>query len=108
MQSALQTGGITIRAQTMLNEQAGLSKTSLIGAAFQEVIGLNKTTHAGKTIQMTAGTTIHFAAADNIAAEAGDRIDIVCGNSSLQLNADGRVIITGKHIQLNADRIDEN
>ena len=108
MRSALQTGGITIRAQTMINEQAGMSKTSLIGAAFQEVVGLDKTTHVGKTLQMTSGGTIHLASADNIAAEAGDRIDIVCGESSIQLNADGRVIITGKHIRLNADQIDEN
>lgn len=108
MRSAIQTGGITIRAQTMLNEQAGMSKTSLIGGAFQEVVGLHKTTHVGKTLQMTVGGTIHMAAADNIAAEAGDRIDIVCGDSSIQLNADGRVIIKGKHIQLSADQIDEN
>lgn len=108
MNSASRNGGIVMSAETIMMEQVGLSKTSIIGGAAQEVIGIDKTITVGKTFRLATGGTVSMAAADNVTAEAGDRIDIVCGDCSISMTADGNMTIAAKHIRLKADQIDEN
>lgn len=108
MESAMPTGGITIRAQTMLNEQIGMSRTSVVGSTSTEFVGKEKMTQVGQLFQLKSGGTFIIATADNLALQAGDRIDIVCGESSIRMTADGSIKITGTSIKLNANKIDLN
>ncbi|CQR84372.1 type VI secretion system (plasmid) [Paracoccus aminovorans] len=108
MNSALESGGLTLRAETFLVEEVGMSRMSMIGVSSQEVVGQAKTLHAGKVLQMNSGGSMLFATADNMAHEAGDRIDIVCGDSAIRLKADGTIEMTARTIRLKADRIEQN
>ncbi len=108
MMSAAASGGVTITADTATVDQAGLTRMNFTGVASQTIVGKDKFTHVGKLHQMISGGTTVIASADNAAIEAGDRIDIVCGESAIRLHSDGRIEFTGTHIIHRADRIDLN
>ncbi len=108
MNSAIGSGGLTLYAQTSLVEDVGASRLTFIKDSAQETVGKNKSIHAGKLLQANSGGSTLLAAADNTAIESGSRIDIVCGASAIRLHASGKIEISGVHIQLDADRIDQN
>jgi len=108
MRSALPTGGLTLRSQTVLIEEVGLSRTSMVGTAIREVAGKAKTTHAGELVRVSSGNTISLEAADVFSAVAGEVVEIVVGASSIRMSADGTIELSGKHIKLSAGRIDLN
>lgn len=57
---------------------------------------------------MVSGGTTVIATADNTAIESGERIDIVCGKSSIRMHSDGRIELRGTSIKGIADQIDWN
>ena len=108
MVSAAATNGISLTAETSLMEHAGITRTSFTGVSSQEVVGKEKFTHVGSVHQIISGGTTIIVSADNTAIEAGDRIDLVCGESSIQMTADGVIKLKGKHIIADAGTIDLN
>ncbi|MDO5622984.1 MAG: type VI secretion system tip protein TssI/VgrG, partial [Paracoccus sp. (in: a-proteobacteria)] len=108
MNSAIASGGLTLSAQTSLVEDVGTSRLTFIKDSAQETVGKHKSIHAGKLLQANSGGSTLFAAADNTAIESGSRIDIVCGASAIRLHASGKIEISGLHIKLDANRIDQN
>jgi type VI secretion system secreted protein VgrG len=108
MASAASSGGVTITADTAVVNQAGLTRLTFTGQACQTVVGKDKLTHVGRLHQMISGGTTVIASADNTTVESGDRIDIVCGKSSIRLHADGTIELDGVHIKATASKIDMN
>lgn len=108
MESAMPTGGITLQAETMLNEVVGMSRSTTIGSIAQEYVGKEKSIQVGKIFQVNSGATVAISTADNMALEAGDRIDIVCGAASIRMTSDGKIEIKGSSIKLDAGKIDMN
>ncbi|RAP39545.1 hypothetical protein BYZ73_19910, partial [Rhodovulum viride] len=106
IKSAFPTGGLTLRAQTVLLEEVGLSRISMAGTTMREVAGKAKTTHAGELVRTSSGSTIVNEAADVFSVVAGEVFEAVVGGSSIRMAADGTIEISGSHIKLSADRID--
>ncbi|MEO0633480.1 MAG: type VI secretion system tip protein TssI/VgrG, partial [Pseudomonadota bacterium] len=72
-------------------------KTQVIGTHHYETVTENKETEVGTNYTARVGSTIRM--------EAGDKIDLVCGNARITMTSDGTIQIKGKTILETADKL---
>ncbi|MGR3467477.1 MAG: type VI secretion system Vgr family protein [Shimia sp.] len=93
------------------------NKSEIVNVASSEIVGVAKSTVVGQSFQQTVGKAMSTLVRGRWESDVGqvqvmrvgDQITIQVGeNSTLTMSKEGDIVLKGKHIRLEADKIDMN
>lgn len=93
------------------------NKSEVVNAASSEIVGVAKSTIVGHSFQQSVGKAMSLIVRGRYDTDigkimnirVGDQLTIKVGeNSMMTMSKEGKILIKGKHIKLEADKIDTN
>ncbi|QHM71831.1 type VI secretion system Vgr family protein [Mixta intestinalis] len=86
-----------------MNTSVGLSQSSQVGVEKSLWVGENYSVDVGQALSCTVGVRKTETVGQVSVTNAGDHLELVCGQARIVLTSDGGIYLQGKHIELLAE-----